>query len=283
MNAEIFYFSGTGNSLCVARDLARSINGKAVSIASAITKEIIKTDADTIGIVFPAYFGAVLGGIPLIIRKFVGRLESIGSKYIFAVATYGLGRPDFNVLTETIQSHGGNIAAGFAVKMPFYYLYLSGHGALTMKKRQTMFDNWNKKLEVIVDFVSARKEGKFENPGLLFRLLVPPGKLYYAHVLKKLTQMKLPLPEHIKWMDSKFSPDDTCDACGVCSTICPVNNIDMAVGKPVWLHNCEHCCACIQWCPSGAIRFSGKTSEGKRDHHPDVTLNDVLRQNRGSA
>jgi len=32
MSAEIYYFSGTGNSLFAAKEIARKINGKLVSI-----------------------------------------------------------------------------------------------------------------------------------------------------------------------------------------------------------------------------------------------------------
>lgn len=51
MGTEIYYFSGTGNSLAVARDIAEKMNGKLISIPSVIDKESIATDADAIGIV----------------------------------------------------------------------------------------------------------------------------------------------------------------------------------------------------------------------------------------
>ncbi len=83
MSTEIYYFSGTGNSLAVARDIARKTNGKLIPIPSIMDKERIKTDADVIGIVFPVYYEPY-GGVPLIVRRFVRKLEGIGSKYIFA-------------------------------------------------------------------------------------------------------------------------------------------------------------------------------------------------------
>jgi len=53
---EIYYFSGTGNSLVVARDIAEKMNGNLISIPSVMDKESITTDADVIGIVFPVYY-----------------------------------------------------------------------------------------------------------------------------------------------------------------------------------------------------------------------------------
>jgi flavodoxin len=49
---EIYYFSGTGNSLVVARDIAERMEGNLIAIPSMMDKERITTDADIIGIVF---------------------------------------------------------------------------------------------------------------------------------------------------------------------------------------------------------------------------------------
>jgi flavodoxin len=40
---EVYYFSGTGNSLAVARDIAEKIKGKLISIPSVMEKEKIET------------------------------------------------------------------------------------------------------------------------------------------------------------------------------------------------------------------------------------------------
>lgn len=43
MKADIYYFTGTGNSLTVAKDSANEIEGKLISIAYVMGKETIKT------------------------------------------------------------------------------------------------------------------------------------------------------------------------------------------------------------------------------------------------
>ncbi len=68
MNSEIYYFTGTGNSLAVARDIALKTDGKLIPIPSVIDKDIIKTETDAIGIVFPTYYEPY-GGVPLIVRR----------------------------------------------------------------------------------------------------------------------------------------------------------------------------------------------------------------------
>ena len=59
----------------------------------------------------------------------------------------------------------------------------------------------------------------------------------------------------------KFYATDACISCGKCVKVCPLNNIYLEKGKPVWERNCTHCMACICRCPSQAIEY-GKHSKG---------------------
>lgn len=53
-----------------------------------------------------------------------------------------------------------------------------------------------------------------------------------------------------------------CIGCGICENACPLNNIRLKDGKPVWGVVCTHCMACICGCPEEAIEY-GKRSKGK--------------------
>ena len=59
-----------------------------------------------------------------------------------------------------------------------------------------------------------------------------------------------------------FRATDACIGCGKCVELCPLNNIHLENGKPVWGKNCTHCMACICYCPKEAIEY-GKKSKGK--------------------
>ena len=59
-----------------------------------------------------------------------------------------------------------------------------------------------------------------------------------------------------------FSVSDTCVSCGKCEEACPLGNIRMRDGKPVWGTRCTHCMACICGCPAEAIEY-GRISRGK--------------------
>ena len=62
--------------------------------------------------------------------------------------------------------------------------------------------------------------------------------------------------------DKKFYAKDDCIGCGLCERLCPMDNIEIKNGKPVWKGGCTHCMACICSCPESAIEY-GKISAGK--------------------
>ena len=62
---------------------------------------------------------------------------------------------------------------------------------------------------------------------------------------------------------AKFRVKPNCNGCGVCAEVCPLGNITIEHGKPVWGKRCTQCCACISRCRRKAIEY-GKATEGKR-------------------
>ena len=61
-------------------------------------------------------------------------------------------------------------------------------------------------------------------------------------------------------------PVRDCIGCGQCAKRCPMNNVAIKDGKPVWGRNCTHCMACICYCPVSAIEY-GKKSVGQPRYH----------------
>jgi ferredoxin len=293
VSAEVYYFSGTGNSLAVARDIAEKINGKLISIPSLMEEESIRTDADVIGIVFPVYYATNDSGIPLIVGRFVRKLENLGSKYVFAVCTHQ-GAPGATIenLGKLVKSCGGELAAGFKVKMsiPYstaqkisYSLFhreLVANGLEDDEKQQKLFDEWKKKLQSITEYVTTRKKGKFETRGLLLKIFLAPFQpienQIFSYRYRKLSKASsLPFNELINLADRSFNTNENCNGCGTCARVCPVDNIKLVEGKPVWQHRCENCFACFHWCPKEAI-YGDIVEYAKRYHHPNVKLLDML-------
>lgn len=71
-----------------------------------------------------------------------------------------------------------------------------------------------------------------------------------------------PLFYHFFVKADAFKVKDTCTGCNQCAKKCPMNNVQLIDGKPVWGKNCTHCMACICYCPQEAIEY-GKKSVGK--------------------
>lgn len=61
-----------------------------------------------------------------------------------------------------------------------------------------------------------------------------------------------------------FYTDNRCISCGKCQKLCPMNNISIIDGKPVWGKNCIHCMACINLCPLEAVEYGNKTKRKPR-------------------
>ncbi|WP_424354326.1 EFR1 family ferrodoxin [Methanobacterium sp. MBAC-LM] len=283
MNLEIYYFSGTGNSLAVARDIAEKMGGDLISIPSVMDKKSITTDADVIGIVFPVYYLGTVN-IPIVVQQFVRKLDDISTKYIFAVCTYGGGSGStLTILDEMIKARGGRLAAGFGVQMP------QNAFRKPFENKTKLYNNWKeKKLNFICEHVKA-KDGWFDTDGLFIGLVVAiiermmkVGFLNRSSLrsMKKTARLHedsdLKLDEVIHFMDRSYSTDENCTGCGTCSKVCQVRNIEIVHNKPTWQHHCENCLACIKWCPQSAIHGYGELPEGY--HHPDVNILDMLRE-----
>jgi len=284
LSTEIYYFSGTGNSLAVARNISAEMNGKVISITSVMDKDTITTDADVIGIIFPVY-NAVFEGMPLMVKRFANKLDNIGSKYIFAVCTSkGWPRVTISKLGEIVKAHGGKLSAGFSVTMP------DNSNPSTKEEQRKLFNNSKKKLETINQYLKARKSGRFENT-LFFNLIMVPfmsmgEKATFKLYNKLANSTDLSYDELLPLSDRSFISDDKCNGCGICAKICPANDIEMINNRPVWQNHCESCLACVNWCPEKAIHggiIIDKTSTGY--HHPDIKLSDMLlrKKNKGDG
>ena len=81
MSVEIYYFSGTGNSLHVAKELQKRIpETKLTPIVSLLDKDVIKTSGETVGFIFPVHALT----IPIAVKKFLRKIDLTSAEYIFA-------------------------------------------------------------------------------------------------------------------------------------------------------------------------------------------------------
>ena len=79
------------------------------------------------------------------------------------------------------------------------------------------------------------------------------------------------MPFNPVWCKYKFTTKDffytdKCIGCGKCVKLCPLNNVTLQAGKPVWGDNCTHCMACIGNCPTQAIEY-GEITKTKEQYN----------------
>lgn len=263
MKTIVYYFSGTGNSLAVAKGISRDIGEcELVPIGSTTaTLGVIVPAADRVGIVSPVYFV----GLPSIVAEFSGRLDLSGVRYVFGVMTMG-GSGGGSALRQldTILKEGPGtrgLDSGFSVRMPGNYLLM--YNSPEEQKRETMLKDAERCIKEIAEVVG--EEAKREIPWSPLLSLV--HRIMYPRFIAGVHEA-----------DRSFSVDDRCTSCGTCAEVCPVANIRMEGGRPTWLHHCEQCLACIHLCPTEAIQ-SGKKTEGRtRYRHPSIGIADLRGQ-----
>lgn len=245
----IFYFSGTGNSLQVAKDLAECCgDARLINIADYDVEEPIH--AEKVGFVFPVYFL----GLPNIIVRFLERMKLEKVEYLYTVVTYGgaVGRTLKQVYLQ-FRRRKIKIQAGYRVKMPGNYII--GYGAFRKRTQNRLFIKEQKKVQKIASKVMNRERccASFKvNP----IMEVVSQKMYagFDQVGKK---------------GLHFWVEGTCTHCGDCIKRCPVENIGLEEGVPVWDGQCEFCMACIQHCPAKAINYKETTLKRKRYVNPN--------------
>jgi ferredoxin/flavodoxin len=262
MSTKLFYFTGTGNTLHIARQIASQLGDSVVEPVTRANPQI-DPSVEAVGIIFPVYGW----GMPAIVSDFVNKLENLAGKYVFAVCTYG--GTLFSALKTTqraLQKKGAVLDAGFGIRMPVNYVQI--FTCLPPQKQARMFQNADTKIARIVNTVKSRQKAKIEEwnvPILSALLLGMNGKM-----IKRLYDQ-----------DKAFHVDERCNGCGICAQVCPVSNIELKDKRPSWRHTCQQCLACLHWCPQAAIQIGKTPASRGRYHHPDVSLQDMKAKQTG--
>ncbi len=268
---QIFYFSGTGNSLRIAELLSKKIDGEIISIPSLKNQKKIIPRSSSFGIVFPVYYA----DLPVIVKRFANKLEGIGNKYIFTVATYGgdSGK-SLRTLSEIIKSRGGKLSGMYEVHMP------QNGFKKPMENIDKIIKNANKRMDVVSERIKREYSGRFAGNKIQSILLIPLyfllGRFYKKGIAELSGSDKnMGIDELIRMADKSFTVNEKCNHCELCERICPVDNIKLEKGSPVWLHKCENCLACYNFCPQMAIETK-IASKGYRYKYPGIKTDKML-------
>jgi ferredoxin/flavodoxin len=291
MQGNIYFFSGSGNSYAIAKELASVLDCRLISIDNTDFEQRLSNEA-IFGLVFPVYHASYGGsGLPFIVRDFIAHIDDLSQKTIFVVCTHS-GVPGYTIenVKKAIEEKHGKLMIGLSVKMtpPFSTFekithMITGKPLLTdaeeeKTKRSVLYEEWENRKTTLLESLRNETVKIEKTSGLkkaFLKLLFFSQKGIVQKRFRRLSQQHSDdLETLLKSSDTNFKVTGDCNGCGICSKVCPVSNITIE-GIPKWHHQCELCFACFQWCPRQAI--TGEIVEfEKRYHHPDITLNEMV-------
>lgn len=246
----IFYFSGTGNTLWVAQQLAIATNERLVAIANCFDDASFTLAPDErIGFCFPVHGWKP----PRIVRQFVSRLHIANAEghFCYALVTCGdsVGKA-IDILNDDLRQCGLTVESMFSLIMPESYVVLPFMYTDSEEREWRKLRTAERQIKTFCDDIVQRRRG-------LRELTTGPVPWVLSHVIGTVFNGVL-------ITDKPFKVDATkCTGCTTCQHVCPVGNIAAERGKqPTWLHNhrCTACLACYHHCPHHAISYGPLTN-----------------------
>lgn len=230
----IFYFSGTGNSLWLAKQVKASLGGE--------IRYIPRFEGDITGynkliIVCPVYSF----GLPLPVFEFMKNLKTDAPLWI--VMNYGGAAGSAKKFAYNhAKSCGLNIKQVYTMKMPENFT-AAFSTPLIAPYNNGLLKKAPKAIEKIIMSIKREEEK-----------ILPPDdpkkhKLYYEN---KSNWGKL---------GERFSASESCNLCGKCVKACPAGNISIANGKVCFGNKCVACQACYHRCPNKAVLYLKKPNK----------------------
>ncbi|MGN1202438.1 MAG: EFR1 family ferrodoxin [Eubacterium sp.] len=240
----ILCFSGTGNSAYAAKIISKVTNENILSINNYIKTEK-SYDADKnerFIFVTPTYAWR----IPKIVESWIKTIKQNGRHKAYFIMTCGgeIGNAEkyLRALCEKINIEFLGCAG---IIMPENYIAM--FDAPDEKEAIKIIEKAQPRINKIAQLIKDNKP--LEETGVSIT-----GKIYSSVV----NAIFYPLFVHA----GKFYATSSCIGCGKCEQLCPLNNISLPNGIPVWQDNCTHCMACICHCPVNAVEY-GTKSKGK--------------------
>ena len=241
----VLYFSATGNTEFLAKEIAKRIDDECVNLLERVKNQDFSPihSEKPFVICAPVY----VCEIPRFMTKYLKKASFTGSKDVYFILTSGGYCGPSGLLLKNIFRKKKMKCHGHAeFKMPRNYVASDDYPMLEkpeVEKRIT--DSYNHLDEVVGDILAG-------------------NKLKARHVF--LFETLITLPFNPIWCKYKlkakdFYAEESCIGCGKCEKLCPLNNIKIVDKKPVWAENCTHCMACIGNCPVNAIQYGNITQK----------------------
>ena len=253
----VFYFTGTGNSLYVAKEL----DDVRFSIPKVIHSDNQEYTADRIGIICPVYGHEM----PEIVKEFI-RKGTFHTEYFYLVLTYGMIHGGAAELAEEYLAKCG-LEADYINTIIMVDNYLP---AFDMKEQLLLAPE--KKVEEHIRMIKADIDAKKQWKQKITQM----DREWH----QKYLEMRNNHPIDIK--GGIFRVLDECIGCGICTRVCPTGSIYVEYQHAKYgdTSHCQMCLACIHHCPENAIRLTiPEKNPNARYHNGNIRLTEIVEAN----
>lgn len=245
----ILYFSATGNTRFIAKELGRILEDKVEDICPRIRQH----DSEVIYSEKPFIFCAptYVCEAPKFFYDFLRRTEFTGSRDVYFISTNGgYSGISGSIAGQIIRKKHMHYRGCAEFKMPANYIANKSHKDSEPSEIEERIDQARQK---IVTTAGAIKTGQ---------------RLQTRHIWATeylIDYLLNPMLSRIGHRVKGFHVKDNCVSCGICEKKCPLRIISLNEGKPSWSgKTCAHCMDCIQNCPVEAIEYKDITQGRKR-------------------
>ena len=247
----IFCFSGTGNCLDLAKNIARHIGGADIVMMRSAPVVTDVREAKCVGFVFPCHGG----GAPADVLQYARTIQVSPEAYTFGIsqsASYpGTGLAALNAIVPLRYWRAVTHQCSCIWLFP-HTLMMPPLDAEKAQKRSEQLAR-----EIAMDVLARKQSPK-----------APPKNALNAAENKA-------WPLIAKKKAAGFKVSGSCIACGQCVRLCPRGNIRIEDGKAVIGKNCIQCLGCLQYCPRSAISLGKITDKREHYHNPNIRAEEL--------
>lgn len=244
----IYYFTGTGNSLYIARELHNQLNEAYKSMNAFIRNNdhTLQVVEGTLIFVVPTYAWR----IPRIVEKWIRRtpFKDVTEVYFIMDCGENIGNAGY-YNKKLCKDKKFNYKGTMEIVMPENYLAL--FDTPEDDEAQSIIEQAEPVIKQTAVYIHQH-------------LPFPQMSLHLQDKLRSSIVNTVFYPLFVKADD--FYSTNECIGCGLCKKFCPLHNIHIQDHHPIWGKQCTHCMACIARCPKKAIEYGKKSKEKNRYH-----------------
>lgn len=253
-------FSGTGNTKWAAKHVAARLNEELKFIPDELSTDMTYTvnPGESIGFIIPVHGWRP----PLLVRRFLSQCQFIHTDKVYTYIIYTAGDSigkAVEIFENDLKHHGLTVDAALSLIMPESYVGLPFMDVDKVEKEKAKKQKAAEELEVFVSDVILPKKQDIR------KVIKGPVPSFFSGPIGSFFVNRL-------ITDKRFHVEaDRCLQCGMCASVCPVNDIEGGKGKmPSWKHNgqCLTCFSCYHHCPTHAIEF-GRQTQKKGQYYYD--------------